>query len=125
MKSITKTSIQDIDQQIENGFASNAQKNKALNDVQRAFNDHIDKINTYYLDIPVKQRTSAQTYIYYQLPEIHLWRPNHSEMVRINFHQALDDVDAIDQLVELKNNIKNTNIIARIECNKEPISPSR
>jgi hypothetical protein len=105
----------------DEGFTSNAAKKRALDSINRAYEDLVQGIRDLILVIPRDDRTEEQNALYWGIPMyVHQWRPAHAELAVKLFPNAESTVHVIDHLINLRSTIKDAPLIpVERKANKE------
>jgi hypothetical protein len=119
MAKTVETYINRATEQFEAGFTSKAAQKRALEDVNRAFELArksiqdwcLGKMHDHYQASGERGLPEVDA-LYYGLPMYpHEWRVKHAEMVRALHPEADEAIALFDQIVDLRNAIKNTEIV--------------
>lgn len=106
---MTRTTSFYIDRATEafaRGFTSKAAQKSATDDLNRAHELCRKDIQDLVLNIERDARTEAQNTVYWNLADLHVWKPKHSELVLATFPEAEQTVRLIEELVALRAAIK-------------------
>lgn len=106
-------SIEKAKEALEYGFHTKADQKKAYDHARKAYELASRDIQDRVLNLPKNEVNSHHEYIYWNIPEFHVYKKKHEEFIIQAFPDALDSMDIINQSTALRDAIKCLPIVAK------------
>ena len=96
---------------IANGFTSKSAQKSVTESLGRAYSALNQMIQNHYLNSDRKDPEAQD--LYYDLPDLHVWKQKHSDLVRRVFPAAAELVTQVEELVSLRSKAMSMEIAAK------------